>query len=409
MNTLRRFTGNSVLTRLFQEKRNVTSVRFLYNEQFLGIDRFVEARQRTINRLGSMKENFYNRMKSQLNSSVPSMIFTEDLKTVIHTCDDNPDEIETCVRMMKRFHKQNKELRFGTFIFGPVAMRLFYYLKKQDMMLEFYKDPELDGFFDQLKSYYLSMDLCFKTGMYEEIIKAFEELQSKKLGETQFPREAVVLTTGACFKLNTPETYQLATDIVTQAREARVTILRKALGFVVALSIKQNKPDVGLEILTSIDRYNNTTANNMKLTALAQLDRLQDAFDILRRITDQDSPVQSRIRGQICQATLDTIQQAVDKAADKEMSHIFEQLCRSLKESNSVTNQTIDDLVCLPIEPRAFPRDMDSFSYRGRERFPDQSFRNRERSFSEGDRDRAFGEGEFQPRRRRFAGLSEDY
>ncbi|CAL1279071.1 unnamed protein product [Larinioides sclopetarius] len=384
MNTLRRFTGNSVLTRLFQEKRNVTSVRFLYNEQFLGIDRFVEARQRTINRLGSMKENFYNRMKSQLNSSVPSMIFTEDLKTVIHTCDDNPDEIETCVRMMKRFHKQNKELRFGTFIFGPVAMRLFYYLKKQDMMLEFYKDPELDGFFDQLKSYYLSMDLCFKTGMYEEIIKAFEELQSKKLGETQFPREAVVLTTGACFKLNTPETYQLATDIVTQAREARVTILRKALGFVVALSIKQ-------------------------LTALAQLDRLQDAFDILRRITDQDSPVQSRIRGQICQATLDTIQQAVDKAADKEMSHIFEQLCRSLKESNSVTNQTIDDLVCLPIEPRAFPRDMDSFSYRGRERFPDQSFRNRERSFSEGDRDRAFGEGEFQPRRRRFAGLSEDY
>ncbi|GBN03048.1 hypothetical protein AVEN_169987-1 [Araneus ventricosus] len=45
----------------------------------------------------------------------------------------------------------------------------------------------------------------------------------------------------------------------------------------------------------------------------------------------------------------------------------------------------------------------------GRERFPDQSFRNRQRSFSEGDRGRAFGENEFQPRRRRFVGLSQDY
>ncbi|GFR03750.1 hypothetical protein TNCT_621631 [Trichonephila clavata] len=55
MNSLRRLTGSSILSRLFQEKRNVTNVRFLYNEQFLGIDKYVDARQRTMSRLGSMR------------------------------------------------------------------------------------------------------------------------------------------------------------------------------------------------------------------------------------------------------------------------------------------------------------------------------------------------------------------
>lgn len=49
---------------------------------------------------------------------------------------------------------------------------------------------------------------------------------------------------------------------------------------------------------------------------------------------------------------MDALKQSVERVNDKETSHIFEQLCRSLKESNSLTNQTIDDLVCAPIEVR---------------------------------------------------------
>ncbi|KFM72039.1 Pentatricopeptide repeat-containing protein 2, partial [Stegodyphus mimosarum] len=387
MNSLRGFvTSTSVISRLLQGKSCNISVRFLYNEQFLGLDKYVEGRQRTISRIGNMRENFYNRMRAQLNTSQQSMIFTEDLKTIIHSAEDKPEDLELTVQMMKRFHKQNKELRFGTFIFGPVAMRLFYFLKKQDMMCEFFKDPELDGFFDQLKSYLLCMDLCFKNGEYDQILGFFKDMQNKQIAETKFPREAVVLTVGACYKLNTPETFQLATDIVTQAREAKVPVIRKALSFVVALALNQGRPDVALEILSSIDRYNNITGNNLKLLALAGLDRINDAFDILRRVTDQDSPVQARIRGEICQSTLDALQKSVDKLNDKETSHIFEQLCRSLKESNSVTNQTIDDLVCQPIEFRQFLRD-DSFSFRPRNRFPEQQFRPRERESLDRDTD----------------------
>jgi len=404
MNSLRKYVlGTSLLSRFIQDKRStLTAARFLYNDQFLAIDKYVEARERTISRIGNMRGNFYNRMRAQINSSAPNMVFTEDLKTIIHSCEDKPEEIDLLVQMMKRFHKQNKELRFGTFVFGPVAMRLFYHLKKQDLMHSLFRDQELQGFFDQLKSYFLAMDLYFKNGMYLEVLEAFEELKSKELVETKFPREAMVLATGACYKINTPETYKIAADLVTEARETKMEVIRKALVFVVALALNQNHPDVALEVLCSIDRYNNITGNNLKLLAFAGLDRIHDAFDVLRRITDQDAPIQSKLRGEVCQMTLDALQKAVERVNDKESSHIFEQLCRSLKESNSITSQTIDDLVSAKIEPRLIRADGPFFSNRPRTRFPETGFRAQERE--EFDRDSGFPE-----RRRRYGGVGDEY
>lgn len=400
MNSIKRcLTGNLLLSQVFK-KKTLSSVRFLYSDQFLGIDKFIEARQRTATRLGNMRTSFLERMKNQVNSSLPTMIFTEDLKTVVHICEDKQDEIELCVQMMKKFHKQNSELRFGTFVFGPVTMRLFHYMRKHELVAEFSKDSEIAGFFDQLKSYLLCMDLYFKSNMYEQVLHAFDELQSKQLADTKYPRDPLVLAAGACYKINTPETYKRATDLITSAREDGVHILRKALVFTVALALNQNKYDVALEILSSIDRFNNITGNNLKLMAFAGLDRLQDAFNILRRVTDQDSPIQTRIRGEICRSTLDALQKSVDRVNDKETSHIFEQLCRSLKESNSITSQTIDDLVCAPIEVRL--QQKDGIFGSARSPFPEQRFRGREReSFDRG--------GDFPERRRRFAGISDDF
>lgn len=38
-----------------------------------------------------------------------------------------------------RFNAQNKEVRFGNFIFGPVVMRMFHYLKDVDLAINVYK------------------------------------------------------------------------------------------------------------------------------------------------------------------------------------------------------------------------------------------------------------------------------
>lgn len=45
------------------------------------------------------------------------------------------------IRWIFRFRHQNKELRFDTFIFGPVVMRLFHYLNLPDHALQVLHDP----------------------------------------------------------------------------------------------------------------------------------------------------------------------------------------------------------------------------------------------------------------------------
>lgn len=56
------------------------------------------------------------------------MIFTEDLKNMVHLV-QNEEDLNLVEVMMKKFNAQNKELRFGNFVFGeyrqighPVAL-----------------------------------------------------------------------------------------------------------------------------------------------------------------------------------------------------------------------------------------------------------------------------------------------
>jgi pentatricopeptide repeat domain-containing protein 2 len=70
------------------------------------------------------------------------MIFTEDLKNMIHIADSSSD-IELIEKMIKKFAGQNKDLRFGNYIFGPVAMRMFYHMKDEETALKLFKDESL--------------------------------------------------------------------------------------------------------------------------------------------------------------------------------------------------------------------------------------------------------------------------
>lgn len=40
------------------------------------------------------------------------------------------------VSIVHRFSKQNASLRFGSYVYGPVAMRLFYHYNKPDIAFE---------------------------------------------------------------------------------------------------------------------------------------------------------------------------------------------------------------------------------------------------------------------------------
>lgn len=128
-----------------------------------------------------------------------SLIFTEDLKSMLHLVQKKPEDVELLIKMLNKFNSQNKEMRFGAFVFGPVVMRTFYYLDEPDLAFTFFKDPKFENFFDQLSSFQILLDLLYKHGKYAEMREAYDMIKKKEFIHT-YPRNSFILVIAACYK-----------------------------------------------------------------------------------------------------------------------------------------------------------------------------------------------------------------
>lgn len=132
-----------------------------------------------------------------------SMIFTEDLKSMLHLAQKKPEDIELIVKMLTKFNTQNKEMRFGTYVFGPVVMRTFYYLDEPELAYTAFNDPQFDCFFDQLISYQILLSLLYKHEKYPEMRKVYDLIKNKQFQFDRpfdYPRNALILVMAACYK-----------------------------------------------------------------------------------------------------------------------------------------------------------------------------------------------------------------
>lgn len=64
-----------------------------------------------------------------------------------------------------------------------------------------FNDPEMDGFFNNLSSYQILMDLLFKNEKFDQIIDVYKTIQERQLQIAKFPKGVMMLVFGACYKL----------------------------------------------------------------------------------------------------------------------------------------------------------------------------------------------------------------
>ncbi|XP_022692130.1 pentatricopeptide repeat-containing protein 2, mitochondrial-like isoform X2 [Varroa jacobsoni] len=382
-----------------QQQQPVQQTRALYTAQSLGMDKFVEQRERVKAQFGPDKERFMARIReyfrpipaeiekegtagsssgaaacdsgavSTANSSGSNaMVFTEDLKNVVSLCESD-DDIDLCVRMMRRFNEQTKSLRFGTFVFGPVAIRLLYVLDKPDLAIQVLKDPQLAGFFDQFSSYQIAMDLLYKKGRYDDVLDLYQHMRQQQLHGTRFPRDCVVLVLGACYQISTKESYEFALKLIREARQSGALVLRKGLTFTAALALNMNEPKLAMELLALTAQINYITVRNLRLIALSHLDRYEDIFLVLRSIIHQYHHLRQG-DSEICQDTLDRIHKNLEKKGDTERLQLFSQLQRALKEGNHLSTSTIDELLNRPMQQKSRDTNPPLAMFRDHRSFP---------------------------------------
>ncbi|XP_064110503.1 pentatricopeptide repeat-containing protein 2, mitochondrial-like [Macrobrachium nipponense] len=327
-----------------------TGYRHLFSAAALGVDSYEEKREKVAIEFKNLRDKFQQRMQQVLQSDNQSLIFTEDLKNAIHLAECE-DDMSLVIGMAKKFNSQNVGLRFGVYIFGPVVMRMFHYVNHPQYMLQALRSKELEGFFDQIASYQLAMDLLYKGGLYQDAIDVFEELQEKRLNGIKYPKNCLTLAIAACYKINTPESYQKMIEIFEGSQEYGTHLNVRIISFASALALNQGFPHISIEILSRAFNVRRTTIMNLKVLSLVELGRVEDALPILRSVLRADLP-DTISRGdsqQIVRNTIERVEQAVKNAGDKELIAEYNNIAKGLEANGHISEKPLDEYICEPV------------------------------------------------------------
>ncbi|KAJ8925625.1 hypothetical protein NQ315_009469 [Exocentrus adspersus] len=346
---------------------NTQNVRNLYSKTTLGIEAFNLQREKTHHQMENIAERFRQKMTEYSSENSKDMVFTEDLKNMIHLS-ENDEDIELVVRMMKKFNQQNKQLRFGNFIFGPVVMRLFYVFNKADLALECFKSPEMAGFFDQLMSYQILLDLLYENQKYSEVLEVVDLIRSKQIEGTQYPRNIVVLALAACYKINSKESLDYALKLWQDLKNIGHFPMRRATTFCAGIALNQGQPAIALEILASARNQNYTTVRNLRAVALAEIGRVEDALPILKSVLNQDAP--NDMVHTVNPDVLERIRNIVAKLENSELSLEFNRIEQLLHKQGHVSDISLDQQLCIEIQPPPFINKHQSSRFVYRNEFP---------------------------------------
>lgn len=90
---------------------------------------------------------------------------------------------------------------------------------------------------------------------------------------------------------NTAESFEYACKLWTDQQEAGHQPIRKTITFFAAHAINQNSPHIALEVITSVRNQSYVTLRNIKVVALCDLGRINDALPLLRSVLSVDRPM----------------------------------------------------------------------------------------------------------------------
>jgi pentatricopeptide repeat domain-containing protein 2 len=88
---------------LISGARAVGGSRNLFTLEAVGVEAYEKQRTRTQVQFTGMVDKFRDKMREFTLSESKNMIFTEDLKNMVHLIENRPDDLTLIHQMMKRY------------------------------------------------------------------------------------------------------------------------------------------------------------------------------------------------------------------------------------------------------------------------------------------------------------------
>lgn len=384
VNILRSFPGKFCLNsvKLNQQIFSNHGRRYLFSGEILGLENYVRHRDQTLHRLGDLQTKFSDRMREYLKSDGEQTIFTDDLKTIVYAA-KGADDLELAKTMITKYHKQSEKLRFSTFHFGPIVMRLAHVLNKSDFAWELFNDSDLNGFFDQMSTFVILMDLLFISERYEDVLKALQIVTDKNLNGVKYPMDCVTLAAASCYKLNTPQSFKVLQSILRESKKLGSSVSIRSLVYAAELALKQGSPEAALEILSmqTVNEGKRTPIAyiNTKIKVNMELGRFEDCLTSIKScILLEDTPEAYKKNGVIFTSILESLKKALDESKDVKLLMKFNSVQGMLEQGNHVSSSSYEEYLMRPVIRRR--RLHDGYKSRERSSFPTDRNNNNRKS-----------------------------
>lgn len=349
------FRLNVGLTKNLLSKNPLCGIRFIYTDKSLGINGYENSRLTYRNQFMNVESAFRSKMQD-ICKDEKNMIFTEDLKAMLHLAQKKEEDLELILNMIEKYNSQNNEMRFGTYIFGPVVMRMLYYLDEPDLALSIFKNPKLESFFDQPGSYQILLSLLYKHSKYADMRDVYDQIKSKHIEGQQHPRNALILVLASCYREDTPETLKYALDLWKEVTAQGIHFQRRGITFICGLAINQNAAYIATEILSTIREPRYIDIRCLKVLAYAKMDKFMEIIPIFRSSLEYDRP---HTRKEFYFSDVIEFLEERMKNAEFAGSEEVHKLIHQLRVQDCiVTTQTLTQHLCMPIDtvPRAWVR-----------------------------------------------------
>ncbi|XP_076622378.1 pentatricopeptide repeat-containing protein 2, mitochondrial [Colletes latitarsis] len=273
-----------LINNIFSKTQVLSGTRFIYSEKSLGVTAYEHTRFLFHNQFVSIEDTFRTKMEDVCTKE-SGVIFTEDLKAMLHLAQKSETEIIN--KMIEKYVQCDQTMKFGTYTFGPIVMRMFYYLNEPVAALTTFNNPALEGFFTQKTSYQILMTLLYNNKMYQDVKNIYEKLLNSD-DHHGLLRFCLVIAMVSCYKQNTPEALEDAIKYWKMVKAMGFRPSPRSTSLLAALALQQNSPQMALEILSTLDKQNFIDCRCLKILAYIRLKKYVQIIPIIRHVLETD-------------------------------------------------------------------------------------------------------------------------
>lgn len=320
----------------------IVGLRSIFSERDLGVTGYENTRFLFRNQFVTIEDVFRNKMRDLCNQE-NSLLYTEDLKAMLHLVQSNDDDINLMVKMLEKYAAMNASDKIGAYIYGPVAMRMFYYLNKPKAAMSVFCNEKLKDAFLYSSCCRILLCLLLKHNMFKEVRDMYEYIVNAK--GYAFASCANIILSIACYKENSLEALEYGSQVWRHDVEGgrprnRSTVL------LAYLATKQNDYRRALEMLSTISLENNYSVKNMKILVYMEMGNFCNIIPHLRFVlSKQDGAGRMKLFYDV----ITRLEKKVSVLETPESSEIM-QLIEEIHTTDCIfKNNTLEEYLCKPV------------------------------------------------------------